>query len=86
MLQYNDYLSRLRLALTRVHIFYEKPDSLFVPIFVESSINVHQIARKMEWKINYRIDVVEVCLRLAGAFNETVTFRCVNTEAGADCN
>ena len=27
-------------------IFYEKPDSLFVSIFVESSINVHQIARK----------------------------------------
>ena len=27
-------------------IFYERPDSLFVSIFVESSINVHQIARK----------------------------------------
>ena len=26
--------------------FYEKPDSLFVSLFVESSINVHQIARK----------------------------------------
>ena len=46
VLQY-DYLSRLRLALTRMQIFfYEKPDSLFVSIFVESSINVHQIARK----------------------------------------
>ena len=40
--------------------------------------------KKWSGKINYRIDVVQVCLKLAGAFNETVTFRCVNTEAG--CN
>ena len=45
VLQY-DYLSRLRLALTRMQNFYEKPVSLFVSIFVESSINVPQIARK----------------------------------------
>ena len=45
VLQY-DYLSRLHLALTRMQIFYGKPDSLFVSIFVESSINVHQIAQK----------------------------------------
>ena len=45
VLQY-DYLSRLRLVLTRMQIFYEKPDSLFVSLFVESSVNVHQIARK----------------------------------------
>ena len=45
MLQY-DYQSRVRLALTRMQIFYEKPDSLFVSIFVESLINVYQIARK----------------------------------------
>ena len=45
MLQY-DYQSRVRLALTRMQIFYEKPDSLFVSIFVESPINVYQIARK----------------------------------------
>ena len=41
-----DDLSRLRLALTRMQIFYEEPDSLFVSIFGESSINVHQITRK----------------------------------------
>ena len=53
--------------------FYERPDSLFVLIFVESSINVHQIARK-KWnvKINCRIHVVQVCLKLASAWNETV--------------
>ena len=45
VLQY-DYLSRLRLALTRMQKFYEKPVSLFVSILVESSINVPQIARK----------------------------------------
>ena len=45
VLQY-DYLSRLRLALTRMQNFYEKPVSLFVSIFVESSINVPQSARK----------------------------------------
>ena len=40
VLQY-DYLSRLRLALTRMqNFFYEKPVSLFDSIFVESSINV----------------------------------------------
>ena len=36
-----DYLSRLRLALTRMqNFFYEKPVSLFDSIFIESSINV----------------------------------------------
>ena len=50
VLQY-DYLSRLRLVLTRMQIFfYEKPDSLFVSLFVESSINVHEKLEKMERK------------------------------------
>ena len=67
------YLSWLCLALTCMQIFYEKLDFLFVLIFVESSINVHQIAWKngME-KSNCRIHGVQVRLRLAGACNETV--------------
>ena len=67
MLQY-DYQSRVRLALTRMQIFYEKPDSLFVSIFVESPINVYQIARKNgteKLTAGYK-------LFLAGAWNETV--------------
>ena len=53
-------------------ILYERPDSLFVSIFVELSINVHQIARKNWTEINCRIYIVQVCLKLAGACNETV--------------
>ena len=69
VLQY-DYLSRLRLALTRVQNFYEKPVSLFISIFVESSINVPQIARKNGTeKLSA---VIQVCLKLVGACNETV--------------
>ena len=67
VLQY-DYLSRLRLALTRVQNFYEKPVSLFVSIFVESLINVPQIARKNGTeKLSA---VIQVCLKLVGACND----------------
>ena len=66
MLQYV-YLSRLRLALTRMQI--SKPDLLFVSILVKSSIDVHQIARKMGTEKFTAGYVVQICLGLAGAGN-----------------
>ena len=57
--------------------FYVKLDLLLVLIFVKSSIDVHQIARKSDGKIKCSIHVVQVCFRLADA-GKTVMLRSVN--------
>ena len=72
VLQY-DYLSRLRLALTRMQIFLWGTGFAFCfdiwRIIDQCSPNY---SKKWNGKINGRIHVAQVCLRLAGACNETV--------------
>ena len=72
VLQY-DYLSRLRLALTRMQNFFMRNRFRFLIRYLSNHRSMFPKARK-EWKgkINCRIHVVQVCLKLVGACNETV--------------